>query len=120
MEPGRDQADRRPDRADHRVAEDRHLAQRPARQARATSAPATDWHDLQADDEGFYLRVAGPGEYLYKGADVGILVSRGRLQSNDFRLTPLCRRWVNGIRTQVVATPLDELPAGATPAAVKG
>ena len=81
---------------------------------------ATDWHDLQADDEGFYLRVAGPGDYLYKGADVGILVSRGRLQSNDFRLTPLCRRWVNGIRTQVVATGLDALPAGATPAAVKG
>lgn len=80
---------------------------------------ATDWHDLQAEDEGFYLRVAGPGEYLYKGADIGILVSRGRLQSNDFRLTPLCRRWVSGIRAQVVATPLDELPAGATPAAVK-
>ena len=82
--------------------------------------PATDWHDLQAEDEGFYLRVAGPGEYLYKGADIGVLVSRGRLQSNDFRLTPLCRRWVSGIRTQVAATPLDELPAGATPAAVKG
>jgi biotin carboxylase len=80
---------------------------------------ATDWHDLQAEDEGFYLRVAGPGDYLYKGADIGILVSRGRLQSNDFRLTPLCRRWVNGIRSQVAATPLDELPAGATPAAVK-
>ena len=80
---------------------------------------ATDWHDLQAEDEGFYLRVAGPGDYLYKGADIGILVSRGRLQSNDFRLTPLCRRWVNGIRSLVAATPLDELPAGATPAAVK-
>lgn len=80
---------------------------------------ATDWHDLQAESEGFYLRVAGPGDYLYKGADVGILVSRGRLQSNDFRLTPLCRRWVSGIRGLVAATPLDELPAGATPAAVK-
>ena len=80
---------------------------------------ATDWHDLQDDDEGFYLRVAGAGDYLYKGADIGILVSRGRLQSNDFRLTPLCRRWVNGIRSQVASTPLDELPAGATPAAVK-
>jgi biotin carboxylase len=83
--------------------------------------PATDWHDLQDDNEGFYLRVAGPGDYLYKGADIGILVSRGRLQSNDFRLTPLCRRWVNGIRAQVSATPLSELPAGEGPAAgVKG
>jgi biotin carboxylase len=82
--------------------------------------PATDWHDLSDDDEGFYLRISGPGNYLYKGADIGILVSRGRLQSNDFRLTPLCRRWVNGIRSQVAATPLDELPPGATPAGVKG
>lgn len=82
--------------------------------------PATDWHDLQDDDEGFYLRVAGPGDYLYKGADIGILVSRGRLQSNDFRLTPLCKRWVSGIRALVSSTPLDELPAGATPAAIKG
>ena len=81
--------------------------------------PATDWHDLQADDEGFYLRVSGPGEYLYQGADIGILVSRGRLQSNDYRLTPLCRRWVSGIRAQVAATPLDDLPAGAHPTAIK-
>jgi hypothetical protein len=84
------------------------------------SRPATDWHDLQDESEGFYLRVAGPGDYLYKGADIGILVSRGRLQTNDFRLTPLCRRWVNGIRGLVAATPLDELPEGGGPAGIKG
>jgi len=84
------------------------------------SRPATDWHDLQDDAEGFYLRVAGPGDYLYKGADIGILVSRGRLQSNDFRLTPLCRRWVNGIRGLVASTPMDQLPEGGAPAGIKG
>jgi hypothetical protein len=81
--------------------------------------PATDWHDLQDDAEGFYLRVAGAGDYLYKGADIGILVSRGRLQSNNFTLTPLCRRWVNGIRAQVASIPLDQVPPGVAPAAVK-
>jgi biotin carboxylase len=82
--------------------------------------PATDWHDLQAADEGFYLRIAGPGDYLYKGADIGILITRARLQSDAYRLTPLCKRWVNGLRTRVTATPLDQLPPGVSPAAVKG
>ncbi|HEV7791106.1 MAG TPA: hypothetical protein VGP05_19025 [Pseudonocardia sp.] len=67
--------------------------------------PATDWHDLSDQAEGFYLRIAGPGDYLYKGADIGILVSRGRLQTEgrdgDAELTPLCRRWVEGLRGQV-------------------
>jgi hypothetical protein len=81
---------------------------------------ATDWHDLQAESEGFYLRIAGPGDYLYKGADIGVLVSRGRLQSNDFRLTPLCRRWVTGLRAEVSATPLETLPTGVSPVSVKG
>lgn len=73
----------------------------------------TDWHDLtsgSADSKGFYMRVSGPGDYLYQGADIGILVSRGRLQTDlgDGRaeLTPLCMRWVDGIRSRVRATPL--------------
>ena len=81
---------------------------------------ATDWHDLQATDEGFYLRISGPGDYLYKGADIGILITRARLQSDAYRLTPLCKRWVNGLRARVAATPLDQLPPGVSPAAVKG
>ncbi|MFC5995871.1 biotin carboxylase [Pseudonocardia hispaniensis] len=81
--------------------------------------PATDWHDLCDDTEGFYLRIAGPGDYLYKGADIGILVSRGRLQSGEGTLTPLCRRWVDGLRRQVRATPVGELPDSATVPAAK-
>lgn len=73
--------------------------------------PDTDWHDLASDDEGFYLRIAGPGDYGYKGADIGIVVSRGRLQTDDFELTPLCRRWVEGVRKAVEATPLNQLRA---------
>jgi len=85
--------------------------------------PATDWHDLSDQAEGFYLRIAGPGDYLYKGADIGILVSRGRLQTEgrdgDAELTPLCRRWVEGLRSQVRATPLDGLGVPSTAYGVK-
>ena len=82
----------------------------------------TDWHDLtsgSAPTKGFYLRISGPGDYLYKGADIGILVSRGRLQSDlrDGRaaLTPLCRQWIDGIRNRVRATPslATQMPAVA-------
>ncbi len=86
----------------------------------------TDWHDLtsgSARTTGFYLRVSGPGDYLYKGADIGILVSRGRLQS-DLRdgqaaLTPLCRQWIDGIRNRVRATPLPATPIPAVAVATK-
>lgn len=74
----------------------------------------TDWHSLFEDDEGFYLRVSGPGDYLYKGADIGILVSRARLQCDpaggEVALTDLCRQWVNGIRSRVRAAPLAGRP----------
>ncbi len=75
---------------------------------------ASDWHDLQDDAEAFFLRVAGPGDYGYKGADLGILVSRARLQTDEYTLTPLCKRWVGAVRSLVAMTPLDEMPAAAT------
>ena len=37
-----------------------------------------------------------PGDYRYKGADLGILVTRGRLQTDDNELTERCRDWIDG------------------------
>jgi biotin carboxylase len=67
-----------------------------------------DWHSLQDETEGFYLRVLTPGDYRYKGADLGILVTRGRLQTEENELTERCRDWINGIRSQFAGTPVDE------------
>ena len=66
-----------------------------------------DWHSLHDDSEGFYLRVLAPGDYRYKGADLGILVTRGRLQTKDNELTERCRSWIEGIRSQFVGTPVE-------------
>ena len=38
----------------------------------------TDWHTVVDEQEAFYLRIAGAGDYRYQGADLGILVTRGR------------------------------------------
>ena len=71
-----------------------------------------DWHSLQDGSEGFYLRVLAPGDYRYRGADLGILVTRARLQDDENELTELCRDWIHGIRSQFTGTPVD---AGAEP-----
>jgi hypothetical protein len=72
----------------------------------AFSRWGNDWHSLQDDGEGFYLRVLAPGDYLYKGADLGILVTRGRLQTEKNELTRRCRHWINGIHSQFAGTPV--------------
>ncbi len=71
-----------------------------------------DWHSLQDDIEGFYLRVLTGGDYRYKGADLGILVTRGRMQTEDNELTGRCREWIGAIRSEFAGT---EVPDSADP-----
>ena len=44
---------------------------------------ALDWHQLQNEREAFFLRIYGPGDYRWKGADLGVLVTKGRLQVDN-------------------------------------
>ena len=73
------------------------------------NAVTNDWHDLTGEDEAFYLRVYGPGDYRFKGADLGILVTKGRMQTPE-GLTERCRRYIEGIRSQYVSEPIDDAP----------
>ena len=72
-----------------------------------------DWHQIASEDECFFLRVYGPGDYLFKGADLGILVTKGRLQTDDGQLTERCRQFIAGIRSHYITGPIGEadLPA---------
>ncbi len=36
-----------------------------------------DWHSILDESEAFFLRITGPGDYRYKGGDLGVVVSRG-------------------------------------------
>ena len=49
-----------------------------------------DWHDVTHEDEAFFLRVYAPGDFRFKGADLGILVTKGRMQTAE-GLTQRCR-----------------------------
>jgi biotin carboxylase len=66
-----------------------------------------DWHSLHDDTEGFYLRVLAPGDYCYKGADLGILVARCRMQTDDNELTEHCRSWNSGIHSHFAGAPVE-------------
>jgi biotin carboxylase len=78
---------------------------------------ANDWHNLIDEHEAFYLQVAAPGEYRYKGADLGVLITRGRLQTDDGRLTERAQQWIGRIKGQFAGTPVevaDPAPAVAS------
>ncbi len=55
---------------------------------------------VEQDDEAFFLRIINEGDYLYEGADLGILVMRGRLMTDEFELTDRANSWINAIRSK--------------------
>ena len=74
-----------------------------------------DWFLVSGEDEAFYLRVYTAGDYRYHGADMGILVSRGRFQSDDRKLLPRARQWVNAIYKQFDGVPVSGSSAPIPP-----
>ena len=84
---------------DHPQAEPRRASSSSRRRRRRASGGSTtrgrisfarwgnDWHSLHDETEAFYLRVLGPGDYRYPGADLGVLVARSRMQTEDNQLT---------------------------------
>ncbi|MEH6576546.1 MAG: biotin carboxylase [Amphritea sp.] len=68
-----------------------------------------DWSNVGDESNAFYLRVYGEGEYSYLGADMGILVTCGRMQSDDRELLPRAHNWINAINNQFEFKSLEEL-----------
>ncbi|MGZ5213740.1 MAG: biotin carboxylase [Actinomycetota bacterium] len=68
----------------------------------------TDWLTVADEREAFYLRIAGPGHYRYPGADLGIIVTRGRFLDDDHELTDRARRWIDGVQAQFASVPIAQ------------
>ncbi|MDH4112072.1 MAG: biotin carboxylase [Actinomycetota bacterium] len=68
----------------------------------------TDWHTVADGSEAFYLRIADAGGYRYPGADLGILVTRGRFLDDDHELVDRARSWITGIKSQFRSVPPPE------------
>ncbi len=65
-------------------------------------------HAAENDQEGFFLRISGAGDFRYEGADLGILITRGRLMDDDFQLNERARAWIDGIRGQYAGQSLQD------------
>ena len=67
-----------------------------------------DYHRraVESEAEAFYLRISGIGDFRYEGADLGILITRGRAMDRNFRLTKRAKAWITGIQSQYRARPL--------------
>jgi len=72
---------------------------------------AYDWHGIIDESEAFFLRILAPGDFRYHGADLGALVTRGRLQADDNSLERRCMQWISGIRGHFAGTPVVPLQA---------
>ena len=55
---------------------------------------------VESESEAFFLRSSRKGDYLYEGADMGILVSRGRMMTDNFKLTKRAKDWTTAIRNK--------------------
>jgi glutathione synthase/RimK-type ligase-like ATP-grasp enzyme len=53
---------------------------------------------VETENEAFFLHISKEGDYLYEGADMGILVSRGRMMTDDFKLNARAKKWISAIR----------------------
>jgi hypothetical protein len=74
-----------------------------------------DWHLLGNESESFFLRIYGPGDYRWKGADLGILVTKGRLQTPTGRLSIRAKHLIESIRAMYAATPLPPAVESSEP-----
>ncbi|MBX3322934.1 MAG: hypothetical protein KF757_08085 [Phycisphaeraceae bacterium] len=68
--------------------------------------PQTHRRTVQYENRAFFLRISGAGDYRYKGAELGILVSPGRFMDDEFNLTERAKAWIDGIRSQYAGAPL--------------
>lgn len=91
-----------------------------------TSAPKTGvWHmnpdgtiawqrtqthrrTVENENEAFFLRITKEGDYRYEGADLGILITPGRLMTEDFQLNDRARAWHKGILSHYQGRPFEQ------------
>ena len=78
---------------------------------------ALDWHQLHTEEECFFLRIYGPGDYRWKGADLGVIVTKGRLQASSgdeesYRLGIRARHLAGSLLSAYRAEPVDAAVSG--------
>ncbi len=63
---------------------------------------------VETENEAFFLHIAKQGDYIYEGADMGILVSRGRMMTDNFQLNKRAKDWIKAIRGKYVSQIIED------------
>lgn len=63
---------------------------------------------VERDNEAFFLRILDKDNYEYEGADLGILVMRGRMMTKDFKLNKKAEKWIAAMRNKFKSVPFDK------------
>lgn len=66
---------------------------------------------VESENEAFFLRITNKDDYLYEGADMGILVARGRMMTDNFNLTERAKSWINAIRGKYTSHVIEDKSA---------
>jgi D-alanine-D-alanine ligase-like ATP-grasp enzyme len=85
----------------------------------AVSYHRFDYHRaaIESEREAYFLRITGAGDYRYEGADLGILITRGRSMNDDFELNERANNWIRGLKSYYYGKPLEGLKQPAAPEA---
>jgi biotin carboxylase len=57
-----------------------------------------DWHSLRNESEAYFLRIYNAGDYRWKGADLGILVTKAHLETDHGGLSLHAKYLVDAVR----------------------
>lgn len=79
-----------------------------------------DWHLLSSETEAFYLRIYKEGDYRWKGADLGILVTKAHLEASHGGLTLHAKYLIDAIRSMYRVTQIGAEEPSPKPAPAKG
>lgn len=79
-----------------------------------------DWHLLTTEAEAFFLRIYREGDYRWKGADLGILVTKAHLEASHGGLTLHAKYLIDAIRGMYAVSPIDGEVPSPKPAPAKG
>ncbi|MEL4456261.1 biotin carboxylase [Lutimonas vermicola] len=63
---------------------------------------------VETEKEAFFLHIAKEGDYLYEGADLGILVSRGRMMTDNFQLNARAKNWIKAIHGKYTSNIVED------------
>jgi D-alanine-D-alanine ligase-like ATP-grasp enzyme len=64
---------------------------------------------VETENEAFFLRILKEDNYYYEGADLGILVMRGRVMTDTNKLTWRAEQWINKIRERFEFLPIESM-----------